>query len=150
MADKPKVYFIRVPEDVYKEIGALADADDRSINSMAVRVLKLYIEVLKVEKKNLKTGVSQKTDAVKTLGNPPEVMNVIPETVEIADVTPEKNISGATPESDVLAGLFSKPALVGEELPCCMNPTQPCKHWSWDGVNLSYVNSLSGRRMEVE
>lgn len=31
---KPKVFFIRVSEEMYKEVARLAEADDRSINYM--------------------------------------------------------------------------------------------------------------------
>lgn len=64
---------------------------------------------------------------------------------------PEKNKSGATPE---LGDLF-QPEVAAEvlnpELACCMNETQPCKHWTWDAqMGDGYKNILSGRVMEVE
>lgn len=37
------------------------------------------------------------------------------------------------------------------ELNCCLNEHRPCKHWIWDSVSGGgYLNSLSGRFMEVE
>ncbi len=41
-AEKPakRVLFVRVPEEVYDEIAMLADADDRTINSMATHLLR--------------------------------------------------------------------------------------------------------------
>jgi hypothetical protein len=41
---KQKVYFIRVKEDEYKKITALADAEDRTINKMANILLKSALE----------------------------------------------------------------------------------------------------------
>ena len=32
---------------------------------------------------------------------------------------------------------------------CCLNK-KPCKHWSWDGVNSQYVNSITGEIKPVE
>jgi hypothetical protein len=32
--------------------------------------------------------------------------------------------------------------------PCCQQP-KPCKHWTWDGNNSSYVNTLTGAIREA-
>lgn len=34
-------------------------------------------------------------------------------------------------------------------LPCCLNTKQPCKHWTFDGAQQAYVNSLTGEIREV-
>lgn len=39
-SSKRKVYFIRVNEDDYKRISALAEVEDRSINNMANSLIK--------------------------------------------------------------------------------------------------------------
>ncbi len=59
-----------------------------------------------------------------------------------------KNNSGATP---VTSDLFVDPLRLGEEKPCCANEFKPCSHWVWDSATgEGYINSLSGRRMEIE
>jgi hypothetical protein len=47
-----KVLFIRVDEPIYKAVAQLADAEDRSINSMATRLLKSAIERAENSSKN--------------------------------------------------------------------------------------------------
>lgn len=50
--------------------------------------------------------------------------------------------------SEPMAQEFPK---YGEELPCCLNDTVPCKHWVWDtATGDGYKNVISGRFMEVE
>lgn len=69
--------------------------------------------------------------------------------------TPEKK-SGATPLSNIQTsptdGVFAVPsASESVEQMCCLNEIQPCKHWKWDiNSGEGYVNTLSGRIMEVE
>lgn len=59
------------------------------------------------------------------------------------------------PKNTDTSDLFNEPVVkksVGAtpvEAVCCANDLQPCRHWSWDGNQLGYVNSLSGRFMEV-
>ena len=33
--------------------------------------------------------------------------------------------------------------------PCCLNKS-PCKHWSWNGDTLVWVNSITGNTREAE
>lgn len=65
---------------------------------------------------------------------------------------PEKIKSEATPPSDSVADLFTVPPVAEVlEQECCLNEQRPCKHWSWDiQSGDGYVNTLSGRKLEVE
>lgn len=89
---------------------------------------------------NVSLGMPKDTVMVK----PPLVNRGVPKNTDVSDLlTPEKIAS----EPD---GSESFPKF-GGELPCCINETQPCKHWVWDSkTGEGYVNSLSGRIMEVE
>jgi hypothetical protein len=44
--------WVRVPEDVYEQLGEIAEANDRSTNREAVRAIRTYIEQHKQERKN--------------------------------------------------------------------------------------------------
>ena len=33
--------------------------------------------------------------------------------------------------------------------PCCLNERKPCKHWTFDGNQAVWVNSLTGKTREV-
>jgi hypothetical protein len=44
-----KVFFVRVNEEIYKEIGVIADKDDRSINWTVNNILKRSLEDIKTK-----------------------------------------------------------------------------------------------------
>ena len=72
-----------------------------------------------------------------------------------SDGTPvRKNTVEAAPRVDDLfanSPANSIPATISLEKPCCLNTTRPCQHWVWDvNTGEGYVNSLSGRTLEVE
>lgn len=39
-----KVLFVRLDEDIYKQVAALADTEERSINWMATKLLKVALQ----------------------------------------------------------------------------------------------------------
>lgn len=66
---------------------------------------------------------------------------------------PQKNASEATPQvvrgrktAGETFGVSTQPH--GGEYPCCV-AKQPCKHWSWNGDTMNWVNSLSNRIREA-
>ena len=53
--------------------------------------------------------------------------------------------------AEALGQAEGEPVKNSGELKCCQNTYKPCKHWVWDAENSDgYINSLSGRKMEVE
>lgn len=59
--------------------------------------------------------------------------------------------SGATPTPAPKYDPVVAERQLSGELSCCQNETRPCKHWVWDvQTGEGYVNTLSGRQVEVE
>lgn len=135
---------VRIKEGNYADLQQEADREHRSV----VQQLNYILEQ--------RYDVSKTTPPAKNT-NTPNLQDTVPithtfETGEDA-ITPEKNIVGATPEvSTRVDDLFATPpSLMTEEMPCCQNDTQPCRHWTWDArTGEGYRNSLSGRFMEVD
>lgn len=68
--------------------------------------------------------------------------------VAVNDLIKKSEPVGSTPVTPDTFASMTKTA--GEQV-CCGNETKPCKHWVWDvATGEGYVNSLSGRVMEVE
>lgn len=113
---------IKIADDVYKRLKADADLHYRPIGK--------HIEFL------------MDASDVDVIENTPLPKN-----------TEKKNLAGATPEvGDLFTSAEDASKVVTDsEKPCCKNETRPCQHWVWDtGSGEGYVNSLSGRKMEVE
>lgn len=115
-----------------------SQTDDVTMSGLINRLLEDFWNEIEFHGVPEKTGVPQKIEEVKTFNRlePEEVSSLL---------RPEKNISGATPN------VVHVPDVTTLELDCCKNEVQPCKHWVWDiNSGEGYVNSLSGRLMEVE
>lgn len=127
MAQKP----IRLDDEVYTEVKKRADMQGRSYANLVNYYLR------------------------KEFGWLPGQANGTPLS-NITPTIPEKIKS--EPDGSGVSGLFADEKvkvhprfIYGDEQPCCLNETQPCKHWVWD-VNTGdgYKNILSGRFLEVE
>lgn len=166
------VKILRVDDDVHEIISAMAQAEDRKITPFLNRHFRKHddpntrdfaetppspkiseYETLRAEKMEaLKPVAEQMVQELKPILDAQKATNELHDKVLPPPLYTEKNKSGATPEST--SDLFTVPIAEVQaaiELPCCLNETQPCKHWVWD-VNTGdgYKNSLSGRFMEVE
>lgn len=57
--------------------------------------------------------------------------------------------SGTFVKADSLLVPPAKNLVPTEELPCCKEPS-PCKHWTWDGLEQAYRNTISNRMKAAE
>lgn len=128
---------VRVNEDNYESLKREAQADGRTPTNMLNRILDAHYS-RDTEGVPVKTGGVPKIEEVKTFVAQGQAAQKAVDDL-LGNTTPEKNISEANASG------------VSSELPCCLNETQPCKHWVWD-VNTGdgYKNILSGRFLEVE
>ncbi len=58
-------------------------------------------------------------------------------------------LKGSTNHINTLEDLGPSEAAPSIDLPTCCKGMSPCKHWIWDGVQESYINSLSGEVREA-
>lgn len=68
-------------------------------------------------------------------------------TVDSEVPQPRKNNIPEFPGVKPAVEIFESPVEV-LGYPCCQNEKKRCKHWSWDGTNGNWLNSLTGEVRE--
>lgn len=140
---------IRISDELHDKLKTHAEADRRTINSEAEIIFTLYFDDAEGGLTSEQVASNRRADSIMVKEH------IVKEGIELGilqPVIPEKK--SATAQAPVRSTVAppAKPSLViggvTEEQPCC-SAAAPCKHWSYNGADMTWKNQLSGRIKEV-
>lgn len=143
---------IRIDDAVLEKLKAAAEKDKRTLGDEIDYLLSHRVELaaiidllegskIKVEGNPVYMGVDfgySESESKKSVGKPTNMVRI-----DTRGQQHSRNI-GVNEHGHLVPQVNGSVS----EATCCAN-TRPCKHWTWNGEEQAYVNSLSGRRVET-